>query len=191
MQIKHISNATELAKDIIRKVVQSGDCVVDATIGNGNDTIFLCQLVGENGKVYGFDIQKEAIEATEIKLIKQGYINRTILIQSGHENMNRFIEEQQISAIMFNLGYMPRFNHNITTKHDTTIRAIEESIKVLKKNGIITIAVYPGHDEGMKEKIELLNYLSKVDQKFLDVLKMEFINQINNPPLLIVVQKKY
>ena len=189
MQAKIINKATDLAKDIMEKAIKEGDTVIDATVGNGHDTIFLCKLVGEYGKVYGFDIQKEAIEKTKSKLIEHGINNMVDLIQDGHENMRKYIDEQ-ISGIMFNLGYLPGKNHQITTKYDTTIKAIDEGFKLLKPNGIITIVVYPGHEEGYKEKQELLNYFTKVDQKKMNVLKMEFINQINKPPFLMVIEKK-
>ena len=50
---------------LMEKAASNGDIVVDGTVGNGNDTVFLAKLVGPTGKVYGFDIQKEAIERTK------------------------------------------------------------------------------------------------------------------------------
>lgn len=189
MQAKYLKKATELAKDIIKKVVQKGDIVVDATVGNGNDTIFLCELVGKSGKVYGFDIQDEAIKSTKEKLESKNMLERTVLIKKGHENMKNFVMDE-VTAIMFNLGYLPRFSHNITTKYETTIEAIKQGINILKVNGVMTIVVYPGHKEGFEEKIKLLEFLGEIDQKDLNVLKMEFINQINNPPFVLALEKK-
>ncbi|WIF94725.1 tRNA (mnm(5)s(2)U34)-methyltransferase [Caminicella sporogenes] len=189
MQAIYLNKATQLAKDIIKKVVKSGDVVVDATIGNGNDTVFLCNLVGDSGKVYGFDIQKKAVMTTIKKLEMENVIDRAVIIEGGHENIDKYVKEE-VSAIMFNLGYLPKADHNITTKYNTTIEAIKKGIKVLKLNGVMTIVVYPGHKEGFEEKIKLLEFLEKIDQKYINVLKLEFINQINNPPFVLALEKK-
>ncbi|SKC72841.1 tRNA (mnm(5)s(2)U34)-methyltransferase [Maledivibacter halophilus] len=189
MQAKYLSKATDLAKNLIAMVVKKNDVVIDATVGNGNDILFLCDLVGEKGKVIGFDIQDIAIENTEKKLRDKNMIDRVMLINSGHEKLKEYVDTK-VSAIMFNLGYLPGKNHEITTKYKTTIEAVKQGIDLLEVNGIMTIAIYPGHKEGLKEKEELLKYLSTIDQKQGNVLKMEFINQINNPPLLIAIEKK-
>ena len=115
MQAKYLNKATDLAKGLITKAVSYGDIVVDATVGNGNDTLFLCQLVGEKGKVIGFDIQDVALERTREKLSENNMLDRVILINSGHENLKDYIDSG-VSAIMFNLGYLPGNNHNITTR---------------------------------------------------------------------------
>lgn len=189
MQAIHLNKATEIAKDIIRKVVKEKDIVIDATVGNGNDTLFLCDLVGEKGKVIGFDVQEVALERTKEKLEEKGLINRTTLIKDGHENLSKYIDGK-VSAIMFNLGYLPKADHNITTKYKTTLEAIKKGIELLNTNGIITIVVYPGHEEGKIEKEKIIEYLAKTDQNLVNVLKLEFINQINNPPFLIALEKK-
>ncbi|SHJ48167.1 tRNA (mnm(5)s(2)U34)-methyltransferase [Paramaledivibacter caminithermalis] len=189
MQAKYINKATDLAKELITKAVSKKDIVVDATVGNGNDTLFLCDLVGEKGKVIGFDIQDMAIKKTEEKLKDKNMMARVFLINSGHENLKNYVDTE-VSAIMFNLGYLPGGNHDITTNYETTLQAIKQGIDLLKKNGIMTIVIYPGHSEGREEKKRLLEYLCTIDQKQANVLKMEFINQINNPPLLVVIEKK-
>lgn len=189
MQAKYLNKATDLAKDLIAKVVSKSDTVIDATVGNGNDTLFLSELVGENGKVIGFDIQDTALRKTQQKLEEKNLLDRVELINSGHENLNIYVKDK-VSAIMFNLGYLPGNNHNITTRYETTLEAIKQGIDLLKKNGVMTVVVYPGHNEGLEEKERLLEFLCTVDQKEVNVLKMEFINQINNPPLLIAIEKK-
>ena len=44
-----LRSARFLAADILRRTLQDGDAVVDATMGNGHDTLFLCSLAGETG----------------------------------------------------------------------------------------------------------------------------------------------
>ncbi len=89
---------------------------------------------------------------------------------------------------MFNLGYLPKGNHEIITQAETTIKAIEKLIKLLKPEGIIVITVYHGHNSA--ERDELLKHLSKYNQKEIHVLKYEFINQKNDAPFIIAIEKR-
>ena len=189
MQAKYLNKATDLAKNLITRVVSKNDIVIDATVGNGNDTLFLCELVGAEGKVFGFDIQDKALTKTKKKLAERDMLSRVELINTGHENLKEYVNTP-VSAIMFNLGYLPGNDHKITTKSDTTLTAIKQGIDLLEKNGVMTIAIYPGHPEGFEEKERLLEFLTTIDQKEANVLKMEFINQRNNPPLLVAIEKK-
>ena len=117
----------DLVKSIVAGVVSEGDTVVDATVGNGNDTLFLARLVGEKGKVYGFDIQQEAINNTGELLKDLGLQNRVNLICDGHENMDKYITGD-VKAVIFNLGYLPGGNRGITTLPNTTLSAVESPL---------------------------------------------------------------
>lgn len=59
---------TQWCAAFIRQQVQEGDFCIDATMGNGNDTLLLSQLCGESGKVLAFDIQEQALTATQKRL---------------------------------------------------------------------------------------------------------------------------
>ncbi len=181
MQLKQM---IPYAKHLMEETIQKGDTVVDATAGNGNDTLFLAKLVGETGHVYSFDIQQTAIENT--KQLLSNY-NNTTIIHTGHENADEYIKTP-IKAAMFNLGYLPKGNHEIITQAETTIKAIEKLIKLLKPEGIIVITVYHGHNSA--ERDELLKHLSKYNQKEIHVLKYEFINQKNDAPFIIAIEKR-
>ena len=61
---------TAYTQHFIRQQVMPGDICIDATMGNGNDTVLLSRLAGENGRVLAFDIQKQALEHTEERLKK-------------------------------------------------------------------------------------------------------------------------
>ena len=158
-------------------------------MGNGYDTLYLAKLVGNAGKVYAFDVQEEALKSTKKKVERdnlQGYVE---LILDGHENIDKYVKEE-VSCVLFNLGYLPRAKHNIITKPETTLQALEKSLNLLKPNGVISVAIYTGHEGGMDEKNEVCQYLNNLDQNYYNVLHMNFTNQVNNPPELILVEKK-
>ena len=110
-------------------------------------------------------------------------------ILDGHENIDKYVKEE-VSCVLFNLGYLPRAKHNIITKPETTLQALEKSLNLLKPNGVISVAIYTGHEGGMDEKNEVCQYLNNLDQNYYNVLHMNFTNQVNNPPELILVEKK-
>lgn len=186
---KYLINATHLAKTILNNAISIGDIVIDATVGNGHDTEYLANRVGKKGKVYGFDIQELAINNTKDKLEKIGLSKSVNLILDGHENMDLYIKED-ISCAVFNLGYLPKGDHSLTTKPKTTVLAIEKALRILKKNGVISITMYTGHEGGIDEKNCVEEYVSSLDQNYFSVLKCDFINQKNNPPQLILIEKK-
>lgn len=189
LRAKFLNKVTEVNKVFIDKIVNPGDTVIDATMGNGYDTLYLAKLVGNTGKVYAFDVQEEALKSTKKKVERdnlQGYVE---LILDGHENMDKYVKEE-VSCVLFNLGYLPRAKHNIITKPETTLQALEKSLNLLKPNGVISVAIYTGHEGGMDEKNEVCQYLNNLDQNYYNVLHMNFTNQVNNPPELILVEKK-
>ena len=189
LRAKYINKITEVNKIFLEKIIEKGDTVIDATMGNGYDTVYLGNLVGESGKVYAFDVQNEALISTRKKVIRDNMEDRVELILDGHENLDKYVKEE-VSCIVFNLGYLPRAKHIIITKPDTTLEAIKKGLNLLKPNGIISIAAYIGHEGGLDEKNYICDYLNKLDQNQYNVLHMQFTNQINNPPQLILVEKK-
>lgn len=189
MKVKYLTKVTDLNKVLLEDVIKEGDIVIDATMGNGYDTKYLAEKVGENGLVYSFDVQEEAIKSTKKRLEKADLIDRVNLILDGHQNMDRYVNEE-VSCVMFNLGYLPRAKHQVITKPETTLEAIKKSLELLKPNGIVSIAIYTGHEGGMEECDEVFGYVSKLDQSEYSVLNCNFVNQINHPPRLIMIEKK-
>ncbi len=189
LRAKYINKITEVNKIFLEKIIEKGNVVIDATMGNGYDTVYLGNLVGETGKVYAFDVQEEALTSTRKKVVRDNMEDRIELIHDGHENLDKYVKEE-VSCVVFNLGYLPRAKHMVITKPDTTLEAIKKSLELLKPNGIISIAAYIGHEGGLDEKNYICEYLDNLDQKQYNVLHMEFTNQINNPPQLILVEKK-
>jgi len=177
---------------LIQQSVTKGETVIDATCGNGNDTLFLSRLVEDEGHVLAFDIQDKAINSTKEKLSEELRHNVTV-IQDSHENIPKYIDPKltgHIGGAIFNLGYLPKGDKKIITKPESTVTALKETLKVLKTNGLVVLVIYHGHEGGESEKNTVLNFVINLDQKKYKVLRYGFINQINNPPFIIAVQKK-
>lgn len=169
--------------------VAEGDTVVDATAGNGNDTLFLAEKVGSSGQVYAFDIQGEALTVTEERLKQSNLITRVTLIRAGHEELTRYVSNP-VSVIMYNLGYLPGSNKQLTTDYSSTLASLEQALGLLKPGGVISIVLYPGHDAGRIEKEKLLAFCEVVPSSEYAVLYSSLVNQANNPPELIIIQKR-
>ncbi|MEH6994205.1 class I SAM-dependent methyltransferase [Neobacillus drentensis] len=181
------------AKKLLEKAITSGAVVVDATLGNGHDTVFLADLVGENGRVYGFDVQEEAILTSTERLKEHGLADRVTTFHAGHEQLFKLIPDQhhgKVTAAIFNLGYLPGSDKAIVTKPETTISAIQQLLEIMVSEGIIILVIYHGHTEGAVERDALLAYCQEIDQKKAHVLKYQFINQQNNPPFIIAIEKR-
>ncbi|MBM7649705.1 16S rRNA C1402 N4-methylase RsmH [Bacillus ectoiniformans] len=181
------------ARLLLEKAVAEGSAAIDATMGNGNDTAFLAKLVGENGRVFGFDIQQQALDATAKRLSEQELTERATLFLAGHEQAAALIPKQwhgNISGAVFNLGYLPKGDKSIVTKPETTIAAIEQIFSMLKPGGMIVLVIYHGHEEGAAEKNHVLDYVMEIDQTIAHVLRYEFINQKNHPPFIVAVEKR-
>jgi tRNA G37 N-methylase Trm5 len=182
-----IQRPLTMARTFISSRISEGVQVIDATAGNGHDTLFLARLVGDRGRVFSFDIQQEAIEHTRRLLEAENILERVELIQHGHEEMHLFVHEP-VAAVMFNLGYLPRGDHLIVTRPDSTVSAIEASLRILSRGGIITVVLYTGHDGGREEQDAVLKFCKKLDQKHYTVLSYKIINQVNEPPSLLVIE---
>ena len=164
--------------------------MIDATAGNGGDTLFLADLTGPSGKVYSFDIQQKAHDNTLDKLKAAGLESRVVQIPDGHQNMDLYVKEK-VRAVMFNLGYLPGGDHSIGTKGASTAEALQKAMQHLEVNGIITVVVYYGGDSGFEEKEFIMEFIKTIDSKQYAVMKTEFVNQVNCPPILICIEKLF
>lgn len=182
-------SALDIINRVIDENVSEGDICIDATAGRGNDTLHLCKLVGESGHVTAFDIQQEAIDSTKQLLAEHGLSHRADVILKSHSEMDSFFEEESVSLITFNFGWLPKGDHNIFTKKETSIKAIEKGLKLLKNGGIITLIIYYGRETGFEEHDALLKYLPSLDSRKYTVIEMPFVNRANCPPIPIVIIK--
>ena len=186
--MKHSYQITDLCHRLMEEQVMPGDICIDATAGNGNDTEWLCRLVGKTGKVYAFDIQEEALHKTRERLRVQGMTAE--IIHAGHENMAEYvIERERVACIVFNFGYLPGGDHGLATRLETSVRAISEGLSLLKEGGALCLCLYSGGDSGFAEREAILDYLKDLDsQKYL-VITMEYFNRPNHPPMPVLVKK--
>lgn len=185
---KHFS-ALNIIHRIIKEKVQPGDICIDATAGRGNDTLLLAKLVGESGHVTAFDIQQDAVDSTKALLATNGMTERTDVLLKSHSEMGEMFEENTVSCITFNFGWLPKGDHNIFTSKSTSIPAIEQGLKLLKSGGIMTLIIYYGRETGFEERDALLEYLPTIDSSRFTVIEMPFVNRPNCPPIPIIILK--
>ena len=176
------------AQELVSNAMFDGAVAVDATMGNGHDTCWLCELAGSSGRVYAFDIQPEAVARTEERLQQAGLLSRATLFCAGHEQMAQRVKEPA-DVIVFNLGWLPGAEHGVTTQTETTLQAVNAALTVLKEDGVMTICVYPGHDEGARELSALTAWASSLNPAQYDAILKTYLNQPNHPPCLLAVRK--
>ena len=184
-----ITRTTELAMSVTLTYIKPGDTVVDATCGTGQDTVVLARAVGNEGRVYAFDIQKNAHLLTEARLKSHGIAN-VHLVKQSFVSMSEHIPERSASAVVFNLGYLPGGDHSITTVADTTLQGLEVALRTIKPGGIVTVVMYDGHDEGAEEKKAVLKWAEALDQKRYHVAYVSLLNQKNHPPEILWITRK-
>ncbi|ATX80126.1 Putative rRNA methylase [Mariprofundus aestuarium] len=148
-----VSLTGQVHKSLLARIKDGATCI-DATAGNGFDTLFLASHTGEAGHTYAFDIQQQAIDNTKKRLAEADLLDRVTLIHAGHESMLEHVPETdhgKVDIIVFNLGYLPRTDKSVITHEPTTLQALNSSLKLLSSRGHISILAYPGHPGGREE----------------------------------------
>ena len=180
---------TEWCHHFIREHVKQGDLCIDATAGNGNDTLLLCRLVGEEGKVIAFDIQEQAVVNTRKRLEENGVSKQAKVLLESHTNMGQYAEPDSISCIVFNFGYLPGGDHTLATRKESSIKAIHEGLGLLKKGGMMSLCIYSGGDSGFEERDAILAELKELNPKKYLVIMSQYYNRPNNPPIPVMIIK--
>lgn len=175
--------------ELFEENLNEGDSAVDATMGNGYDTLKLCECVGAKGRVYAFDIQKEALDRTRERLLNNHMEGRAELILASHDKIEDYVKED-IQAFVFNLGYLPKGDIKVITKTDTTILAIKQCLNRLSPGGIGAILTYWGHPGGEDEKNHVDKLLQMLPAKKYEVLRLENHNRAHTPPVLYMLKKR-
>lgn len=179
---------TDLAQLMLAQTLKAGDWAIDATVGNGHDTVWLAQRVGPEGRVFGFDVQREALAVAAERV--RGH-SQVTLIHAGHEWMRERLPpeaEGRIAAVMFNLGYLPGAAKDVITRTETTLAALEQALNWLSAGGIVTVAVYPGHAGGDGEADAVRNWARGLPGAFAASAHSR-INARTAAPELVVIER--
>lgn len=186
------NNILSFSKSILCEVLESGCIAVDATVGNGYDTVFLARLAGAEGHVFGFDVQEEALKQTEQRLNEECTPANWTLFQTGHENMLQSIPAEyhgRIDVVMFNLGFLPGSDKSVVTKAATTLQALESSLDLLAVGGVVSIAIYAGHPGGEEEDRAVREFCSALDYHSYRVVLSEMINKPGYPIRMLFITR--
>ncbi len=192
MSINSILRSTEITKILLDRKLNNGSVAVDATMGNGRDTLYLCQRVLPKGKVFAFDIQQKAIVNTRKFLGKNGFHNQIgsqiHCIQDSHENIDQYITED-VDVFMYNLGYLPGSDGSIITNPTSTISSVKLALDMLRVGGVISIIVYYGHLGGEDEKIAIEKFLSHISTKEYKIFQGMMPYNDQCPPIIYIIEK--
>ena len=184
-----LRGAVPLSHSYLRQRVRPGDLVLDATCGNGNDTLLLAELAGEGGRVWAFDLQPRAICATRELLERQGRLGSVELIEAGHERLGEFVPSG-LAAAVFNLGYLPGGGAELLiTTPESTVSALEQAAALLKPGGIITVSLYTGHAGGPEEALAVESWGAALAPKYFNVWKSLQLNRPGTAPYLVLVER--
>lgn len=172
-------------------IVKPGDCVIDATCGNGHDTSLLAKLAltSNSGIVYALDIQKQALNNTKQRLssfLPDEYFSRIKLIEMCHSCFPAEIVPQSVRLITYNLGYLPGSDKYLKTLTHTTLKSLLQALQLIMVDGLISIVCYPGHPEGKQEEFAIVESVSSLDPGQWICSHQRWINRPDSPSLLFL-----
>lgn len=180
---KYSYQITEWCRRLMREHVREGSVCIDATMGNGHDTEFLCRLAGNSGYVLAFDIQEDALRHTRERLARELDFCNYRLILDSHSHMERYALPESADCIVFNLGYLPGGDHRIATTPETTLAALEQGLRLLRPGGLMSVCIYSGGDTGYAERDAVLAWLRTLDSGRYLALITQYYNRPNDPPI--------
>lgn len=183
-------NALGVSHRFIKRYLPEGGFAIDATAGNGGDTLMLCETVGHTGRVLALDIQQQAIENTQKLLEEKGFAPISQVVRDSHTNLDRYAAPESADCVVFNFGWLPGGDHNIFTQKESSLAAIEKGLTCLKPGGIMSLCIYYGRNNGYEERDAILEYVRKLDHRAYTVLVVDFANRINDPPIPVFIIKE-
>ncbi|EPP34479.1 rRNA methylase family protein [Chlamydia ibidis] len=179
-----LGNVVKLSHAIFRDIVRPGDLVVDATCGNGRDSLVLARILQGVGRLVVYDIQDYALENARKLFASTLSMQESSIIQlkkMSHE----FVEEKGAKLFHYNLGYLPSGDKSITTLVASTIASIRRALDFVSDDGAITVVCYPGHEEGEKETREIIAFGETLSPKIWQVNLFRLINRTKAPQLIL------
>ncbi|WP_040950450.1 tRNA (mnm(5)s(2)U34)-methyltransferase [Gorillibacterium massiliense] len=188
-------SAISIAQRWVAERLGAGEPAIDATAGNGVDTLFLAKQSGARGTIYAFDIQAVALEQTQERISSEnaGPLATVKLIHRSHDGMAEEVPSDhhgRIAAVMFNLGYLPGSDQVVITNPASTLPALQAALGLLRKNGVLTIVLYPGHPGGHEEAEAVEAWAAGLDPLTAETLLYRFLNRAKSTPYLLGIIKK-
>ena len=185
----HLPGIVSFAHGLIRGALRPGDVAVDATAGNGHDTVLLAELVGAKGRVFAFDVQAAALAATRQRLQQQGLAERVQLLQASHADMARYLPKG-VQAIMFNLGWLPGGDKTVTTDAVTTIAALQAALELLQPHGLLVMVVYQGHPGARQERDAVEQWLAQQEGTSCKCIRYQMVQATRVPaPYVLALER--
>ena len=188
-----LTKTTVLAMELTLKYVTPGDVVIDATCGNGHDTLTLAEAVGESGQVIAIDIQQSALESAGVLLHENAKENVTF-VQGNFRNLAEltacFLHDRKPSAIVFNLGYLPGGDKSVTTLREDSVEAVKQALELVAIGGVVTVVLYCGHEAGKAEKKAVLDMAAELPSGRFHAVYGGMLNQRKDPPEVLWITKK-
>ena len=188
----HSVKVTEIAHRLVSAQLQAGEVAVDATAGNGHDTLLLASIVGQAGVVFAFDVQACALAASGNRLKEHNLDKVVNLCRRGHESLAEVVpgcHHGRIAAVMFNLGYLPGGDKSMITREQTTLSALKQALEILREGGLCTVVCYPGHEGGDQEAAAVLRFIESLDHDDYRVERHDSEHRVNSPPFLLAIKK--
>ncbi len=183
-----MNTISDQAKAQIECVLQPGEWAVDATMGNGWDTLFLAQTVGERGRVFAFDVQEAALEKTRRRLDEAGVLARCQLLLQSHQEIAQTVSGE-LGAVMFNLGYLPYADRSVITQEESTLAALRGAASLVRVGGIMTVICYRGHPGGSEEADAVWRWAQEMGGREFEYQGPSEI-PATEQPFLLSLQKK-
>ena len=184
---------TALVHTVLKAIIPTGALTVDATAGNGHDTLFLAQCCGQAGKVRAFDVQAPAVQATLARLQQArergGMLAPCHVQQASHALMGDLLPQEwqgRVAAILFNLGYLPGGDKSLITRPESTLTALDAAAKFLAPGGILSVVAYPGHPGGGGEAKQILAWAETLDPRKWEALRANSLQRADSPFLLLL-----
>ncbi len=183
-------NALAVTHRFLKQHLAPGGFAVDATAGNGGDTLLLCELVGKTGRVLAMDIQQQALDNTAKRLEEAGLAGTARLICDSHSRLSQYVQAESVDCVVFNFGWLPGGDHGLFTRPETSLPAVEQALACLRPGGIMSLCLYYGRNNGYEERDAILDYVRGLDHRRYTVMVVDFANRINDPPIPILIVKE-
>lgn len=163
---------------------------IDATCGRGGDLIALADLLllpPYFNQIIVYDIQKRALKIAQMRAkmrFSPRQMDRIIWLERCHSMLGEAEADLPISLIVYNLGYLPGGNRELTSCAVTTIQSLKQAAQILQPSGAISIMCYPGHFEGGIETTVVREFAKQLNAENWEVSEYSYAGKPLAPTLI-------